>query len=109
MKPLWAADELGLDYEQVDIGGEFGGNREADYLARNPMGLVPTLVENDLVLWESNAMTCYLVSARKPPLLHEICDEPPHSRRGLGHGTHRTGTTERRLASNRPAFPTSGH
>ena len=35
MKPLWAADELGLDYEQVDIGGEFGGNREDDYLAMN--------------------------------------------------------------------------
>ena len=51
----------------------------------------------------------YVVSARKPPLLHEICDEPPHIRRGVGHGTHRTGTTERRLASNRPAFPASGH
>ena len=51
----------------------------------------------------------YLVTARKPPLSRGICDEPPHFRRGLGHGTHRTGTTERRLASNRPAFPTSGH
>ena len=51
----------------------------------------------------------YLVTARKPPLSRGICDEPPHIRRGLGHATHRTGTTERRLASNRPAFPTSGH
>ena len=50
-----------------------------------------------------------LVTARKPPLSRGICDEPPHIRRGLGHATHRTGTTERRLASNRPAFPTSGH
>ena len=50
-----------------------------------------------------------LVTARKPPLSRGICDEPPHVRRGLGHATHRTGTTERRLASNRPAFPTSGH
>ena len=60
MKPLWAADELGLDYEQVDIGGKFGGNREDDYLAMNPMGLVPTLVEDDFTLWESNAITRYL-------------------------------------------------
>ena len=60
MKPLWAADELGLDYEQVDIGGKFGGNREDDYLAMNPMGLVPTLIEDDFTLWESNAITRYL-------------------------------------------------
>ena len=51
----------------------------------------------------------YIVTARKPPLSRGVCDEPPHIRRGLGHATHRTGTTERRLASNRPAFPTSGH
>ena len=60
MKPLWAADEMGLDYEQVDVGGKFGGNREPDYLAMNPMGLVPALVEDDFVLWESNAITRYL-------------------------------------------------
>ena len=46
---------------------------------------------------------------QKTPLSRGICDEPPHIRRGLGHATHRTGATERRLASNRPAFPTSGH
>ena len=56
MKPLWAADEMGLDYEQVDLGGKFGGNREPDYLAMNPMGLVPALVEDDFILWESNAI-----------------------------------------------------
>ena len=60
MKPLWAADEMGLEYEQADIGGKFGGNREPDYLAMNPMGLVPTLIEDDFVLWESNAITRYL-------------------------------------------------
>ena len=60
MKPLWAADEMGLEYEQVDIGGAFGGNQEADYLAMNPMGLVPTLVEDGFSLFESNAITRYL-------------------------------------------------
>ncbi|NND50195.1 MAG: glutathione S-transferase, partial [Rhizobiales bacterium] len=51
----------GLDYEQVDVGGKFGGNKEADYLAMNPMGLVPTLVEEDgFTLWESNSITRYL-------------------------------------------------
>lgn len=60
MKPLWVLDELGLDYEQVDVGGRFGGNDRPEYLAKNPMGLVPTLVEDGFVLWESNAITRYL-------------------------------------------------
>ena len=50
-----------------------------------------------------------LVSARKPPLLHEICDKPPHFRRGFGHATGRTDTTEGGSASYGSAFPTSGH
>ena len=57
MKPLWVADELGLEHVQEDIGGKFGGNREPAYLTMNPTGLVPTLVEDDFVLWESNAIT----------------------------------------------------
>ena len=60
MKPLWVADELGLEHVQEDIGGKFGGNREPTYLTMNPTGLVPTLVEDDFVLWESNAITRYL-------------------------------------------------
>ena len=51
----------------------------------------------------------YLVSVRKPPLLYEISDEPPHFRRGFGHGTSRTDTTEGCSAPNRSTFPTSGH
>jgi glutathione S-transferase len=60
MKPLWVADELGLPYEQVDIGGPFGGNDQRDYLDKNPMGLVPTLIDDGFVMWESNAITRYL-------------------------------------------------
>lgn len=60
MEPLWVADELGLEYEQTDIGGIFGGNNTPEYLAMNPMGLVPTLIDGDFVMWESNAITRYL-------------------------------------------------
>ncbi len=62
MLPLWAADELGIDYEQVDIGGDFGGNDQPEYLAKNPNGLVPTIDDDGFVLWESNAITRYLCS-----------------------------------------------
>jgi len=46
--------------ERTDIGGPFGGNREAAYLAKNPNGLIPTIEEGDFVLWESNAIVRYL-------------------------------------------------
>ena len=60
MKPLWAADELGLEYEQTDLGGPFGGNDDPEYRAMNPMGLVPTLNDDGFIMWESNAITRYL-------------------------------------------------
>jgi len=61
-KVVWCCAELGLSYERVDLGGKFGGTREPDYLALNPNGMVPTLVEDDFVLWESNAIIRYLAS-----------------------------------------------
>ncbi len=60
MKPLWLADELGLEYEQEDVGGAFGGNDTAEYLGMNPMGLVPTIIDDGFIMWESNAITRYL-------------------------------------------------
>ena len=60
-KAMWAVGELNLEYERIDIGGPFGKNREPDYLAMNPNGLVPTLEEEDgFFLWESNSIVRYL-------------------------------------------------
>ena len=65
-KVLWCCDELGLDYDQTEIGGPFGGNREPDYLALNPNGRVPTIIDGDLVLWESNSIVRYLAATHDP-------------------------------------------
>jgi glutathione S-transferase len=59
-KVMWAVGELKLAHERVDIGGPFGGNKEPAYLAMNPNGLVPTIEDGDLILWESNAIVRYL-------------------------------------------------
>ncbi|KIG10668.1 glutathione S-transferase family protein [Caballeronia concitans] len=59
-KVLWCCDELGLAYDRIDAGMQFGRNHEPEYLAMNPMGRVPTLVDGDFVLWESNAIIRYL-------------------------------------------------
>ena len=58
-KVLWCAEELGLSYRRIDAGMAFGRNTEPDYLAMNPNGRVPTLVDGDFVLWESNSIMRY--------------------------------------------------
>jgi len=61
-KVLWACEELGLDYQRHDIGGEHGGLDASDYRRRNPHGRVPTLEDGDLVLWESHSIVRYLAA-----------------------------------------------
>ena len=69
-KVLWCAEELGLDYQRIDAGMAFGRNTEPDYLAMNPNGRVPTLVDGDFVLWESNSIMRYfaLVHGQGSPI-----------------------------------------
>jgi len=69
-KVMWAVGEIGLPHERIDIGGPFGGNREAEYLAKNPNGLVPTLEEEDgFLLWESNSIVRYLAAKHRAVVL----------------------------------------
>jgi glutathione S-transferase len=62
-KVLWCLAELGIPYERIDAGLQFGKNDTAEYLAMNPNGRVPTLVDGDFVLWESNSIMRYLCVA----------------------------------------------
>lgn len=62
MPVMWAIGELGLDYKRHDIGDLFGGNDTPDYLAMNPNGVVPTIRDGDMALWESNAIVRYLAA-----------------------------------------------
>lgn len=59
-KVVWCADELGLAYERMDVGGAFGGNDTPAYRAMNPNGLVPVIEDDGFVLHESNAIVRYL-------------------------------------------------
>jgi glutathione S-transferase len=68
-KVMWAVTEIGVPHERIDIGGPFGKNREAAYLAKNPNGLVPTIEEEDgFTLWESNSIVRYLAAKHKSNL-----------------------------------------
>lgn len=59
-KVVLACEELRLPYRRHDVGGAFGGVDTPDFKAMNPNGLVPVLIDGDLVLWESNAIVRYL-------------------------------------------------
>lgn len=63
-KVLWCCAELDLPFERVDIGGPFGGNQDPEYLRLNPNGLVPTVNDGDLIMWESNTICRYLAGTR---------------------------------------------
>jgi glutathione S-transferase len=61
-KVLWAAQELGLEYQRIDAGLQFGVNKTPEYLKMNPTGLVPTIDEDGFVLWESHSIVRYLAA-----------------------------------------------
>ena len=63
MKALWVLDEIGLEYEREDVGGEFGKNDQTPYLNLNPNGRIPTVIDGDLVVWESNSIVRYLAAS----------------------------------------------
>lgn len=55
-KVMWTLGELGLPYQRIDVGGSFG--YPPDY--PNPVKVVPTIRDGNLVVWESNACVRYL-------------------------------------------------
>jgi len=59
-KVVWAAQELGIDFQRTDAGGAFGVTTTPEYQRKNPNALVPLLEDGDFVLWESNAIVRYL-------------------------------------------------
>lgn len=61
-KVLWLAAELGLDYEHVPVGGDFGGLDEPAFRAMNPHGRIPVLQDGELAVWESHAILRYMAA-----------------------------------------------
>lgn len=57
---VWALEEAGTIYEYHKVNLFAGEGRRPDYLALNPGGKVPTLVDGDLVLTESAAICTYI-------------------------------------------------
>lgn len=65
-KALWIAEELGLQYKQINAGMQFGVVNTPAYRALNPNGQVPTIQDGEVVVYESNAIVRYLAAKNAP-------------------------------------------
>ena len=68
-KVMWLFEELKMPYSREDYGRQFNNNTQTpEYLSMNPNAKVPTLVDGELVIWESNTILRYVASKAKSAL-----------------------------------------
>ena len=61
-KVLFGLEEAGIPYSREDYGRQFNNTQTPEYKALNPNGKVPTLIDGDTVIWESNTILRYLAA-----------------------------------------------
>jgi glutathione S-transferase len=59
-KVLWTCAEIGVPFEREDWGAGFRPTSDAAFTALNPNALVPVVIQDDFVLWESNTICRWL-------------------------------------------------
>ena len=61
-KVLWTCDELGIASEGEDWERGHRSTDDPEFLKYNPNGLVPAVIDGDVVLRESNTIVRYLAT-----------------------------------------------
>jgi len=61
-KVLWVCDELGVPYTREDWGRGYRPTTDDEFKRINPIGLVPAVIDDGIVLRESNTIVRYLVT-----------------------------------------------
>jgi glutathione S-transferase len=64
-RALLMLEECGEPYTLVPVDLMAGEHKAPPYLALNPTGRVPTMVDGDFTLWESNAILEYLAAKHR--------------------------------------------
>ncbi|MCZ8099163.1 MAG: glutathione S-transferase family protein [Burkholderiales bacterium] len=86
IRPLWAACELGLEFEHVPVPCEGGAPRSPECLAINPNGRIPALLDarddRPVVVWESMACALYLARVHGVPDGASIAPASPREEAG---------------------------
>ena len=67
-KVIFCLEEIGVAYVREDYGRQFGNTLTDAYRKLNPNTKVPTLIDSDLVIWESHTILRYLAAVHAPTL-----------------------------------------
>ncbi|MBI3436379.1 MAG: glutathione S-transferase family protein [Proteobacteria bacterium] len=67
-KVIFLLEEIRLAYAREDYGRQFGNTATDAYRRLNPNAKVPTLVDGEVVIWESNTILRYLAALHAPQL-----------------------------------------
>ena len=68
-KVMWACAEMGLEVERENWGAGFKPTADDAFRKLNPNAMVPVLIDDGFVLWESNTIVRYLASRFEPAAL----------------------------------------
>jgi len=68
LRCLWMLEEVGQPYQLVEKSTRADELQSAEYLRLNPNARIPTLIDGDLVLWESMAINLYLAQKYEGPM-----------------------------------------
>jgi len=68
MRCMWMLEEIGEPYQLIEKSTRADDLQTADYLRLNPNARIPTLVDGDVVLWESMAINIYLAQKYEGPM-----------------------------------------
>jgi glutathione S-transferase len=82
-KVLLFLEEVGLKYTREDYGRQFNNTNTESYRKLNPNMKVPTLVDGDLVAWESHTILRYLAALHAPHLTGATPAERTHVERWM--------------------------
>src|SRR5438874_13661645 len=69
-KVLWICEELGVPFEREDWGRGYQPTSDARFLELNPIGLIPAVIDEGVVLRESNTIVRYLAAKHGPEELY---------------------------------------
>ena len=68
MRCLWMLEEVGEPYQLIEKSTRADDLQSAEYLGLNPNARIPTLVDGEVVLWESMAINLYLAQKYQGPM-----------------------------------------
>jgi glutathione S-transferase len=82
-KVIFLLEEIGVAYAREDYGRQFGNTTTEAYRKLNPTSKVPTLIDGDLVVWESHSILRYLAAMHAPGLTGATPGERTHVERWM--------------------------